>query len=73
MWEWVFTVARVDGAGAKIRSLLYDGADRIASFYIWNESGYGAQGADLAALWSVPTYAGLSNSARRRAIDWARF
>jgi hypothetical protein len=59
MWEWKFTLEPVDGDGPTQVSTLYDAADRIESFYIWNECGYGSCGQGQSANWSMPVYASL--------------
>jgi len=56
MWEWKFTLKPVDGHGPVQVSTLYDAADRIGSFYIWNECGYGSCGKGQSATWSMPVY-----------------
>lgn len=57
MWEWRFTLKPADGEGPVQVSTLYDAADRIGSFYIWNECGYGSCGNGQSATWSMPEYA----------------
>ncbi|PNS09819.1 hypothetical protein [Solilutibacter silvestris] len=59
LWEWKFTLAPADGTGPIQISTLYDAADRIASFYLWNECGYGSCGQGQSATWSMPVYARL--------------
>jgi|GEM_PF-935280 len=57
MWEWKFSVVPVDPAkGEPFTSLLYDTADHVDWFCVWNESGYGSVGAEQHARWSVPEY-----------------
>ncbi|WP_019466834.1 hypothetical protein [Dyella japonica] len=60
MWAWKFTLKPADGHGPVQVSVLYDAADRISSFYIWNECGYGSCGKGQSAAWSMPVYATLS-------------
>lgn len=57
MWEWKFTLIPLDGAGTTQVSTLYDAADRISSFYVWNECGYGSCELGQSAIWSMPVYA----------------
>jgi len=59
MWEWKFTLKPADGVGPTQVSTLYDAADRISSFYIWNECGYGSCGKGQSATWSMPVYSRL--------------
>ncbi|GAB3792142.1 hypothetical protein [Dyella agri] len=59
LWEWKFTLKPADGNGPTQVSTLYDAADRIASFYIWNECGYGSCGKGQSASWSMPAYVSL--------------
>ncbi|RUL80157.1 hypothetical protein EKH80_01875 [Dyella choica] len=59
MWEWKFTLRPADGHGPVQVSTLYDAADRISSFYIWNECGYGSCGKRQSARWSMPVYSTL--------------
>lgn len=73
LWEWIFTIERADGQGKKIRAVLYDGADRISSFYIWNENGYGSRGDELSARWSAPVYSGLAEKTPKTATEWSYF
>src|SRR5262249_35403897 len=44
MWEWKFTMELVvkDSNYSPYTALIYDSADSIGSFYLWNESGYGS-------------------------------
>ncbi|GLQ93090.1 hypothetical protein GCM10007901_20410 [Dyella acidisoli] len=60
MWEWKFTLRPVDGRGPVQVSTLYDTADRISSFYIWNECG--TCGKAQSATWTMPIYNTLSAS-----------
>ncbi|WP_050983129.1 hypothetical protein [Cupriavidus basilensis] len=59
MWEWKFTLKPADGGDPVQVSTLYDAADRIASFYIWNECGYGSCGKGQSATWFMPVYTRL--------------
>lgn len=56
MWEWKFTIVPVKSGAETFTSLLYDSADHISSFYLWNESGYGSKSDEQHASWSMPTY-----------------
>ena len=58
MWEWKFTITPLEKDKSKpaFTSLLYDSADHIASFCVWNEAGYGSTGKEQHARWSLPTY-----------------
>jgi hypothetical protein len=56
MWEWKFTMSPTDKSHEPFTSLIYDSADHIGSFYLWNESGYGSTNDQQHARWSVPTY-----------------
>ncbi len=56
MWEWKFTIAPTDKTETPFTSLIYDSADHIGSFYLWNESGYGSTSAQQHATWSLPAY-----------------
>ncbi|GLQ88280.1 hypothetical protein GCM10007898_18490 [Dyella flagellata] len=62
MWEWKFTLKAADGHGPVQVSTLYDAADRISSFYIWNECGYGSCNKGQSAIWSMPVYTALGAS-----------
>lgn len=59
LWEWKFTLKPASGGGPVQVSTLYDAADRIASFYLWNECGYGSCGKGQSAIWSMPVYTRL--------------
>ena len=58
MWEWNFSIVPVgkDNSLPPFTHLLYDSADSIKSFYLWNEAGYGSKGDEQHARWSPPTY-----------------
>jgi len=60
MWEWKLTIRPVDGHGPTQVSTLYDAADRVASFYVWNECGYGSCGQGQSAIWTMPVYVELA-------------
>jgi hypothetical protein len=54
-------------------ALIYDSADSIGSFYLWNEAGYGSTKDDQHALWSPPTYRLENSTADKVAHEWKRF
>jgi len=58
MWEWKFTI--VPAVPSKdigsFSSLIYDSADNLSRFCVWNESGYGSQSHEQHARWSLPVY-----------------
>ena len=56
MWQWNLTIKPVDSGHETFNSFLYDSADHISSFYVWNESGYGSTSKQQHAKWSLPTY-----------------
>jgi hypothetical protein len=58
MWEWKFTMTPLEKGKNQpaFTALLYDSADCIKSFYVWNEAGYGSTGEEQHASWSLPTY-----------------
>ncbi len=56
MWVWNFTITPADGLGESFTSRLFDSADHIAGFYLWNESGYGSASDQQHAAWSMPLY-----------------
>ena len=73
MWEWKFTIMPVNREDETFSSLLYDSADHINSFYLWNEAGYGSTGGQQHSKWSIPTY-WTENSAEEKAPSgWKRF
>jgi hypothetical protein len=56
MWTWNLTIKPVDASGPVKTAKLYNTADRIASFYLWNECNYGCRGNGQSAAWSMPVY-----------------
>lgn len=74
MWEWRFTIAPADGGKdvESFGSLLYDTADHVGSFCVWNESGYGSFGHEQHARWSVPTYWVEGDPAEKSPSKWWR-
>lgn len=73
MWEWNFTIKPVSSGHESFSSLLYDSADHIRSFYVWNESGYGSTSKEQHALWSLPTYRTEGSPEDKVPTGWKRF
>lgn len=74
MWEWNLSIAPVGGEGPIFQSTLYDSAETIKSFIVWNECGYGACHQNQHASWSIPTYRTLHEPGTDRfAGRWLRF
>lgn len=73
MWEWGLTIKPVDGEHETFTSLLYDSADHISSFYVWNEAGYGSTSKEQHARWSPPTYRTEDNTKDKVPTGWKRF
>jgi hypothetical protein len=74
MWEWKFTIEPVNkDSGEPFSSLIYDSADHIKSFYLWNESGYGSTSAEQDAVWSMPSYRTEGGTEDLKPTGWRRF
>ena len=73
MWEWRFTITPVEQGHESFSSLIYDSADSIASFYLWNESGYGSASTNQHTRWSLPTYRTADSSEIKVPTGWKRF
>lgn len=75
MWEWHFTIVPAGKAGGlpSFKSLLYDAADCISSFYVWNDAGYGSTSEEQHAYWSLPTYCTDGSTEEERTQKWTRF
>lgn len=73
MWEWKLSIKPVDSAHETFTSLLYDSADRISSFYVWNEAGYGSTSQQQHAKWSLPTYRTEDSVGEKTPTGWRRF
>jgi len=75
MWEWKFTfeLAVKDINHPPYTALIYDSADSIGSFYLWNESGYGSTKDEQHAWWSPPTYRLENSTADHVTKEWKRF
>lgn len=73
MWEWKFTIVPVDGQGEPFTSLIYDSADHIGSFYLWNEAGYGSKSEEQHARWSMPQYRTEGGAEDLSPTGWKRF
>ena len=75
MWEWKFTFEPVvkDVSHPPFTALIYDSADSIGSFYLWNEAGYGTTKDDQHARWSPPTYRVEDSPEDKAAGEWKRF
>lgn len=74
MWEWKFTIkpaVPAPGVGS-FESLIYDTADHITWFCVWNESGYGSSSDEQHARWSVPTYWTDGDPKGKVPAKWAR-
>lgn len=75
MWEWNFTIVPVERNSTQkpFTSLIYDSADHIRSFYLWNEAGYGSTKDEQHTRWSLPVYVTEGSRKDEVADDWARF
>jgi hypothetical protein len=73
MWEWKLTIKPVDSGHGTFTSLLYDSADHISSFYVWNEAGYGSTSRQQHARWSLPTYRTEDGTEDKVPAGWKRF
>ena len=75
MWEWKFSIVPLvkDKSQPHFTSLLYDSADSIKFFYLWNEAGYGSKGEEQHARWSPPTYWTEGNPQEEAIKKWNRF
>ena len=73
MWEWRLTIKPVESGHETFTSLLYDSADHISSFYVWNESGYGSTGKQQHARWALPSYRIEDSAEDKVPAGWKRF
>ena len=75
MWEWKFTIIPADKSkgGREFSSLIYDSADYLTSFYLWNEAGYGSKSDEQHARWTAPTYWTLGDEKPKLPVTWSRF
>lgn len=55
MWEWHFNIEPV-GGGNEFDATIYNSADTINYFMVWNECGYGSCGQTQHATWFMPSY-----------------
>lgn len=75
MWEWKFTIEPLDKTkgGVPFTALIYDSADSVKSFYLWNEAGYGSKATEQHTRWSLPVYR-VEGSAKDEVVsEWKRF
>jgi hypothetical protein len=73
MWEWKFTIQPVSSGHETFTALLYDSADHLRSFYVWNEAGYGSTSQQQHAKWSLPTYRTEGSLEDKVPTGWKRF
>lgn len=75
MWEWKFTIVPADKSkgGREFSSLIYDSAECLTSFYLWNESGYGSKSDEQHAHWMAPIYWTLGDEKPKTLVKWTRF
>jgi hypothetical protein len=73
MWEWRFTITPVEKGHESFSSLIYDSADCVSSFYLWNESGYGSSSTNQHTRWSIPTYRTGRSTEDQVPTGWNRF
>ena len=73
MWEWKFTILPEDKSETPFTSLIYDSADHVGSFYLWNEAGYGSTNEQQHATWSLPTYRVEGAAVDAVPAGWKRF
>jgi hypothetical protein len=73
MWEWNFTIRPVDSEPEDFSSLIYNSADSVGDFYVWNEAGYGSTSKQQHAQWSVPSYRLEGDDKEHCPTGWQRF
>jgi hypothetical protein len=73
LWEWRLTIQPLAIGHESFASLLYDSADHISSFYLWNEAGYGSTSKQQHAQWSLPTYRTADSAEDKVPSGWKRF
>lgn len=73
MWEWRLTIKPVESGHESFTSLLYDSADHISSFSVWNEAGYGSTSKEQHARWALPTYRTEDSAEDKVPTGWKRF
>lgn len=73
MWEWNLTIKPVPSGHETFTSQIYDSADYIRSFYLWNESGYGSTSKEQHTQWSLPVYRTEGSSEDKVPTGWKRF
>lgn len=75
MWVWRFTMVPKDNpqTSPTFTSTLYNSADHISSFCVWNEAGYGSTSEEQHARWSLPKYFTEGDKREREAQKWSRF
>jgi len=73
MWEWKLTILPVSAGHETFQSLLYDSADYIRSFYLWNEAGYGSTSQEQHTQWSLPVYRTEASAEDKTPTGWKRF
>ena len=73
MWEWKLTIQPVNPGHDTFTSLLYDSADHIRTFYLWNESGYGSTSKEQQTQWTLPTYRVEGSTEDQVPTGWKRF
>lgn len=73
MWKWKFTIQPVKEGPEAYHAFLYNSADHISSFYLWNESGYGSESSQQHTRWSLPTYRVEGSAEDKVPAGWRRF
>ena len=75
MWEWHFTIEplKKDKGQPAFTSLIYNSADCLRTFYLWNESGYGSHSDEQHTQWSLPAYRTEDGTQDVVVKDWGRF
>jgi hypothetical protein len=73
LWEWRFTVRPVSAAGEPFVAVLYDAAETIDTFSVWNESGYGSSPAEQQTRWSHPGFRARGQDGEQTPASWQRF
>jgi hypothetical protein len=73
MWEWKLTIRPVQSGHDTFTSMIYDSADHISYFLIWNEAGYGSTSKEQHSRWSLPTYRIEGSPEDKIPTGWGRF
>jgi hypothetical protein len=73
MWRWEFSIRPVNDDSEPYHAFIYNSADYISSFYLWNQVGLGSTHSQQHTRWSLLVYRTEEDKEDQVPSGWKRF